>query len=64
MTFGDTHIYDTHYDQVKEQINRIPRMFPKIQFKEKRDKLEDFLWEDIMISNYEFYPALKANMVA
>ena len=64
MTFGDTHIYDTHFDQVKEQINRIPRMFPKIQFKEKRDKLEDFLWEDIMISNYEFYPALKANMVA
>ena len=64
MSFGDLHIYEDHIEQVKEQIKRKPLIFPQILFNSQKDKLEDFNWEDIEIENYNFYPSIKANMVA
>lgn len=64
MSFGDLHIYDNHYEQVKKQITRSPFLFPKIEFKEKRQKLTEFDWTDIRIINYNYHDQIKADMVA
>ena len=64
ISFGDIHIYKEHYEQVHTQITRKPYVFPQIKFKRKLDKLEDFVWEDIEIINYNYYPSIKAQMIA
>ena len=64
MSFGDLHIYETHYEQVSKQIERHPYKFPQIKFKRKLDKLEDFIWDDIEILNYNHHKGIKAEMVA
>jgi dihydrofolate reductase/thymidylate synthase len=64
MSFGDIHIYENHYEQVHKQIGRKPYVFPQIKFKRNLDKLQDFVWEDIEIINYNHYAGIKAEMVA
>ena len=64
MSFGDLHIYKSHYDKVNDQINRKPFRFPEIKFNKKVFKLEDFNWEDIEIINYKHHKGIKAEMVA
>ena len=64
ISFGDVHIYSEHYEQVKEQVSRTTKLFPQINFKEIRSKLEDFVWEDIQIENYNPHSLIKAEMVA
>lgn len=66
MTMGDTHIYSSHIEQVKTQLKRIPYVFPKllipdIQSIEDIKKLEA---KDFILSNYQFHPSIKAEMVA
>lgn len=61
---GDCHIYSNHYEQVKEQLRRledghIPRP-PHVRIKTKRDRLEDYTFEDIELVNYNPMPAIKA----
>jgi len=64
MSFGDLHIYEAHYEQVKKQIARRAYMFPQINFKNKRFSLTDFEWDDIEIINYNHHSGLKAQMIA
>ena len=64
MSFGDLHIYESHYNQVNDQVNRKPFRFPQIKFNKKVSKLEDFNWEDIEIINYKHHKGIKAEMVA
>lgn len=59
-TFGDVHIYENHISQMKEQLKRKPRPFPKIKFKKKIRKLEDFKPDIIVLEDYDPYPMLKA----
>ncbi len=63
MSFGDLHIYEQHYDQVKEQLNRKAYKFPKLNFKNKRYSLSEFEWNDIEIIDYSYHPSIKAQMV-
>ena len=56
-TGGDIHIYNNHVNQVKEQIQRIPRPFPKIKLYES---LRTKDWKDMKISDFElvgYFPA-------
>jgi len=59
-TFGDAHIYSNHFDQVKEQIKRKPKPFPKMIINPKVKKIGDFRPTDFKIKNYNPYPPLKA----
>ena len=59
---GDTHIYKSHLDGVKENLLRNPRPFPKLVINKKLDNIEDFQWEDMKIIGYNPYPNIKANM--
>ena len=63
ISFGDLHIYESHFDKVKIQIDRKPSIFPQIKFKNKIYKLNEFKWDDIEIINYNHQTELIANMI-
>lgn len=58
-TFGDVHIYHNHFDQVKEQISRVPRDFPTMKIADKKD-IFSFVFEDFELQNYNPYDSIKA----
>ena len=60
--YGDIHIYDNHIEQVKEEIKRKPRPFPKVTIKGKIDKLEDFKPEMVVLEDYNPHPSIKAEL--
>ncbi|PIN89480.1 thymidylate synthase [Candidatus Pacearchaeota archaeon CG10_big_fil_rev_8_21_14_0_10_34_76] len=59
-TYGDIHIYGDHYEQVKEQLSREPRPFPKIKINPEKKEIDDFVFEDFEIVDYDPHSALKA----
>ena len=61
-TFGDAHIYENHFAQVKEQLKRKPNAFPKLTLNPKIKKIDDFKFEDIKIEDYNPHPPIKAEI--
>lgn len=55
----DAHIYANHVEQVKEQLTRTPRKPPKMKIAH-RGCIDDFLFNDFVLSDYDPYPAIKA----
>ena len=60
---GDTHIYENHIDAVREQLLRVPSTFPTFNIKgiENIDTINE---SDFEIINYNYYPTIKAEMIA
>lgn len=61
-TFGDAHIYSNHFDQVKEQLKRSPRPFPKMKLNSQVKKIDDFKYEDMTLEGYDPHPLLKGEI--
>ncbi len=61
-TFGDVHTYSNHQDQIKEQLKRKPRPFPKVKLNKNVKNIDDFKIEDIMIEDYNPYPTIKGEV--
>ena len=62
-TLGDAHIYENHFQQVEEQLSRTPRELPLLTFRDRAIKdINDFVFEDVIISNYNPYPTIKADI--
>lgn len=59
-TFGDTHLYLNHLDQVDEQLSRTPKPLPKMKINPRVKNIDDFKFEDFELTNYDPYPAIKA----
>lgn len=59
---GDAHVYSNHFSQVKEQLSRLPRPFPKMVINPKRKNIDDFVFEDFTLKNYNPHPAIKADI--
>ncbi|PIS09346.1 thymidylate synthase [Candidatus Beckwithbacteria bacterium CG10_big_fil_rev_8_21_14_0_10_34_10] len=61
-TFGDVHIYEDHFKQVREQLKRKPYPFPKLKLNPKIKNIDDFKFDDVKIENYRFHPSIKASL--
>ena len=61
-TFGDAHIYENHFDQVKEQLSRKPRPFPTMKLNPKVKKIDNFHLEDFTLEGYDPYPPIKGEI--
>lgn len=61
-TFGDVHIYENHIPQVKEQLKRKPKPFPKVKLDKSIKSLETFSPEKVELIDYDSYPMLKAEL--
>jgi thymidylate synthase len=59
-TFGDTHLYLNHLDQVQEQLTREPRPLPQMRLNPERTTLDAFVYDDFELMNYDPHPAIKA----
>jgi dihydrofolate reductase/thymidylate synthase len=67
LSLGDCHIYNSHFDVVKKQLDRIPFKFPQLkickELKELSD-IENLKYSDFSVIDYFAYPSLKAKMVS
>lgn len=59
-TGGDVHIYHNHFDQVDLQLTREPLPLPTLNVKVKRDKIEDYDFDDFELINYQSYDKIPA----
>lgn len=72
IDMGDIHIYDSHIDGVKMQLDRIPYKFPKVSINKPFESscvddavtyLENISIDDITLDYYVCHPAVKIKMV-
>jgi len=61
-TFGDYHMYENHREQIKEQLARKPKPFPKIRFTQSFDSLESFRPEYVQLVDYNPHSPIKAKL--
>ncbi|TSI02520.1 thymidylate synthase [Lysinibacillus sp. BW-2-10] len=59
-SFGDTHIYLNHLNQVNEQLSREPKELPKLFISAEGKSIFDIELEDLTIEGYDPHPAIKA----
>jgi thymidylate synthase len=61
-TFGDAHIYNNHFEQVREQLSRTPGPLPSLSLNKEIKNLFDFKYEDILLHGYLPQPAIKGSV--
>ncbi len=61
-TLGDAHIYHDHIEQVKEQLKREPKPFPKLILSKEIRDLNTFRPEMVTLEGYDPHPRLQAKM--
>lgn len=61
---GNAHIYDDHIDSLEEQICNEPYDPPNLIINEKKEKIEDYKFEDFIIENYNYHKPIKMKMRA
>jgi thymidylate synthase len=59
-TGGDCHIYSNHFEQVREQLARTPRPYPKLAIRRRPPTLFDYACDDFEIVDYDPHPHIKA----
>ena len=59
-SFGDTHIYLNHLEQVNEQLSRDPHSLPKLKIKNNRNSLFEFQINDFELTEYDPHPFISA----
>ncbi len=61
-SFGDAHIYLNHMDQVNLQLSRTPYPLPAMRINSERKHINDFIYEDFELINYQSHPHIKGEI--
>ncbi|RRO15964.1 thymidylate synthase [Flavobacteriaceae bacterium 14752] len=61
-TFGDAHIYQNHFEQVKLQLSREFRPLPEMKINPDVTSIFDFKFEDFELINYNPHPHIKGKV--
>lgn len=61
-TFGDVHIYSNHLEQVNLQLSRTPFDLPTMKINPDKKNIEDFVFEDFTLENYQCHPGIKGEV--
>lgn len=61
-TFGDAHIYENHFEQVKKQLSRRPRPFPVMKLNPKIKSIDKFKFSDFELVDYNPHSGIKADI--
>ena len=59
-TGGDCHIYSNHFEQVQEQLSRVPRPYPQLHIKRRPASTFEYEYEDFEVLGYDPHPAIQA----
>ena len=59
---GDAHIYLNHLAQVKQQLARDARPFPRLTFKRRPESIFDYTFEDLELTGYDPHPPIKGEV--
>jgi thymidylate synthase len=60
-TGGDCHIYNNHFDAVREQLSREERPLPTLMMTVGK-QWNEYVLEDFVLDGYDPHPAIKADM--
>jgi thymidylate synthase len=60
-TGGDCHIYNNHFDAVREQLSREERALPTLMMTTGK-QWNEYVLEDFVLDGYDPHPAIKAEM--
>jgi thymidylate synthase len=64
IIIGDAHIYESHIEQVKTQLNREPYQLPILEINKKYSNINDYQFENFELKNYKYHDTIKAKMIA
>ena len=59
-SFGDTHLYRNHFDQAREQLQRVPGRLPTMRINPEVTDLFAFRYDDFELVGYEPAPHIAA----
>lgn len=59
-SFGDTHIYNNHREQINLQLSRSPFPLPTMKLNSSVKDIFSFQFEDFTLVDYQCHPAIKA----
>jgi len=58
-TFGDAHIYNNHFEQVKLQLSRDVKELPKMKLNPEIKNIFEFKFEDFNLEGYDPHPGIR-----
>jgi dihydrofolate reductase/thymidylate synthase len=61
-TLGDAHVYLNHVEPLKQQLERVPRPFPKLKIRADKKEVDSFTFDDFELIGYDPYPTIKMDM--
>jgi thymidylate synthase len=59
---GDAHVYLNHVEPLKQQLERVPRDFPKLHIKRAVADIDSFTIDDFELTDYKPYGPIKMDM--
>jgi thymidylate synthase len=59
---SDVHVYENHEAALKEVVSRRPYPFPTLRIRERRDRIEDYVWTDLELVDYRCHAPVKMEM--